>query len=135
MPYALIPEGFELKKVTKAEEQAVNAKRRHDNIVALFNNPTTPPVIATGSLLIATPIFVTALMPIVLEKLEQLGYVLTDIAKDELTQASTAGAVDILGTSLFRLSPAAPLGALDQLFTGGKVEKQFEKFVLELFER
>jgi len=42
MPYALIPDGFTLKKVTKAQEQAVNAKRRHDDIVALLNNENTP---------------------------------------------------------------------------------------------
>ena len=39
MPYALIPDGFTLKKVTKAQEQAVNSKRRHDNMVATINNP------------------------------------------------------------------------------------------------
>ena len=42
MPYALIPEGFTLKKVTKAQEEAVKAKRRHDDTVALLNNANTP---------------------------------------------------------------------------------------------
>ncbi len=45
MPYALIPEGFELKKVTKAQEQAVNAKRRHDNVQAFIENENTPLVV------------------------------------------------------------------------------------------
>ena len=45
MPYALIPEGFELKKVTKLQKDAVDAKRRHDDVVALFNNPNTPLVV------------------------------------------------------------------------------------------
>ena len=45
MPYALIPEGFTLKKVTKAQEEAVKAKRRHDDTVALLNNVNTPLVI------------------------------------------------------------------------------------------
>ena len=58
MPYALIPEGFELKKVTKLQEQAVNAKRRHDDVVALLNNENTPivfgvPIIAFISGVIA----------------------------------------------------------------------------------
>ena len=39
MPYALIPDGFTLKKVTKAQEQAVNAKRRHDDVLAFIANP------------------------------------------------------------------------------------------------
>ena len=45
MPYALIPEGFELKKVTKLQEEAVKAKRRHDDTVALLNNANTPLVV------------------------------------------------------------------------------------------
>jgi len=45
MPYALIPDGYSLKKVTKLQEQAVNAKRRHDDTVALLNNVNTPLVI------------------------------------------------------------------------------------------
>ena len=45
MAYALIPDGYSLKKVTKLQEQAVNAKRRHDDTVALLNNVNTPLVI------------------------------------------------------------------------------------------
>ena len=45
MPYALIPDGYSLKKVTKLEKQAVDDKRRHDDIVALLNNPNTPVVV------------------------------------------------------------------------------------------
>ena len=45
MPYALIPDGFTLKKVTKAQEEAVKAKRRHDDTVALLNNVNTPLVV------------------------------------------------------------------------------------------
>jgi len=39
MPYALIPDGYSLKKVTKLQKQALNDKRRHDNVVAFINNP------------------------------------------------------------------------------------------------
>jgi hypothetical protein len=45
MAYALIPEGFKLEKVTRAQADAVSAKRRHDDIVALLNNTNTPLVI------------------------------------------------------------------------------------------
>jgi len=45
MPYALIPEGYELKQVTKLQEAAVNAKRKHDDVVALLENSNTPLVI------------------------------------------------------------------------------------------
>ena len=39
MPYALIPDGYSLEKVTKLQKQALNDKRRHDNVVAFINNP------------------------------------------------------------------------------------------------
>ena len=45
MPYAFIPDGYSLKKVTKLQKEAVNAKRRHDDVVALLNNPNTPLVV------------------------------------------------------------------------------------------
>ena len=39
MPYALIPDGFTLKKVTKLQKQALNDKRRHDDVLAFIANP------------------------------------------------------------------------------------------------
>jgi hypothetical protein len=39
MPFALIPDGFTLKKVTKLQEKAVKDKQRHDNVVTILNNP------------------------------------------------------------------------------------------------
>ena len=55
MPFALIPDGFSLKKVTKLQQKAVNDKRRHDNVMELLKNPTTLPTLATiiGGALIA----------------------------------------------------------------------------------
>jgi hypothetical protein len=45
MPYALIPDGYSLKKVTKLQKQAVTDKRRHDDVVAILSNENTPLVI------------------------------------------------------------------------------------------
>jgi len=45
MPYVLIPEGHKLEKATKLQIDAVNAKRKHDDMVALLANPNTPLVI------------------------------------------------------------------------------------------
>ena len=42
MPYALIPEGFTLKKVTKAQEDAVKDHRRHEDVKTFLGNETTP---------------------------------------------------------------------------------------------
>ena len=46
MPFALIPDGFSLVKVTKAQEKAVSDKRRHDDVLASLNNDSTPLLIA-----------------------------------------------------------------------------------------
>ena len=59
MPYALIPEGFELKKVTKAQEQAVNAKRRHDNVQAFIENENTPLLVGAGAVVFSVPFLIT----------------------------------------------------------------------------
>ena len=55
MPYALIPEGFELKKVTKLQEEAVKAHRRHEDIVALLGNEKVPLLVAGGVILVSAP--------------------------------------------------------------------------------
>ena len=53
MPYALIPEGYRLKKVTAAQKDAVNDLKRHEDVLAMLNNPeilTIVAGIATGAL-------------------------------------------------------------------------------------
>ena len=39
MPFALVPNGFELKKVTKLQKDAVDRYYRHENVKALIDNP------------------------------------------------------------------------------------------------
>ena len=39
MPFALVPDGFELKKVTKLQKDAVDQYYRHENVKALIDNP------------------------------------------------------------------------------------------------
>ena len=46
MPYALIPEGYTLKKVTKAQKDAVNELKRHDDVLAILNNPEIITIVA-----------------------------------------------------------------------------------------
>jgi len=54
MPFALIPDGYSLKKVTKLQKQAVSDKRRHDNVMLLIENPqiiTIVTAVVTGAFL------------------------------------------------------------------------------------
>ena len=80
MPYALIPDGYSLKKVTKAQKEAVDAKRRHDNVTALLNNPNTPVVIGGA---VAT-FFGVRFASDVIEDLENKGVALTDDVKQKV---------------------------------------------------
>ena len=77
MPYALIPDGYSLKKVTKLQASAVNAKRRHDNVEALLANPNTPLLIGGVGLLATLPI----LFNLFLQSLEEQNILLTDEQK------------------------------------------------------
>jgi len=81
MPYALIPEGFELKKVTKAQEQAVNAKRRHDNVQAFIENENTPFLVGAGALALSLPILIELLLQ---AQEDALNITLTDKQKTDL---------------------------------------------------
>jgi len=67
MAYALIPDGFTLKKVTKLQKDAVDAKRRHDDVVAFLSNTNTP--IVVGGLI--TAYFATNVAGDIIDKLEE----------------------------------------------------------------
>ena len=78
MPFALIPDGYSLKKVTKLQLKALADKRRHDNVMKLLENPTTLPTLATliGGALVAKAVDDT------LESLVDQGINIVDQTKD-----------------------------------------------------
>ena len=83
MPYALIPDGYTLKQVTKLQKEAVNAKRRHDDFLALLNNSNTPIVIGglvTGYLAAKTA-------STIIDDLQDQGVAVTDQAKEIIEDA------------------------------------------------
>ena len=86
MPFALIPDGYSLKKVTKLQKQAVSDKRRHDNVMELLRNPSTLPTIATliGGALIAKAVDDT------LEGLVDQGINIVDQTKDAVKISVTS---------------------------------------------
>ena len=86
MPFALIPDGYSLKKVTKQQKEAVDAKRRHDDIVALLNNPNTPVVVGGA---VAT-FFGVRFASDVIQDLESKGVALTDDVKQKVREAVDA---------------------------------------------
>ena len=65
MPFALVPEGFKLQKVTKLQKEAIDKYNSNQNIQAFFEGP------ASSELVKAVAIVVT---PIVLAALAKRGY-------------------------------------------------------------
>mgnify|MGYP006404370373 FL=1 len=85
--YALIPDGYSLTKVTKAEEQAVKDLRRHENFKTFLNNETTPLLIGGAALATLTPILIT----LVLQLLEEQGAVISSAQKAGVKAALASG--------------------------------------------
>ena len=102
MPYALIPDGYSLKKVTKAQEQAVKAKRRHDNVQAFIENENTPFLVGAGAVAVSLPL----LIPLFLQAQEEiLNITLTDKQKTDLVNYANVslgpiGIAQVLGRKL-----------------------------------
>ena len=102
MPYALIPDGYSLKKVTKLQKQAVNEKRRHDNVVAFLNNETTPVLIGATGLIAIAPI----LIELFITAAGESGVTLSDEQKEKIKKAWLLGIPGIgpviLGQDIFK---------------------------------
>jgi len=96
MPYALIPDGFSLKKVTKLEKQAVDSKRRHDNVVTVLNNPEIiKQIIVTGVAFLAVREGKEAL-----DDLKAAGVSISKDVEDAFTRKRSFGAPTGAGVSL-----------------------------------
>jgi len=92
MPYVLIPEGYELQKATKAQIDAVNAKRRHDDIVALLANTNTPLVL--GGLV--TAFFGARLAGDIISDLEDKVGAVSDDIKEGITDTVAKAEKEII---------------------------------------
>jgi len=121
MPYALIPDGYSLKQVTKLQKQAVNEKRRHDDVVTFLSNPNTPLLIGGAGLLALTPI----LMNIFRQTLADQGTILTDEQMDLLKKAFQANLIlnpvtgpIILGREVGKKLTELDLSKLEEMILG-----------------
>jgi len=89
MPYALIPDGFTLKKVTKQQKDAVKEFRRHENVKVLLDNETTLPVILG-------PVLVPLIAVVISELLKEL----PNVPKDYFQSEGLKQRVDSILTTL-----------------------------------
>ena len=86
MPFALVPEGFKLQKVTKLQKEAIDKYNSNQNIQAFFEGP------ASSELVKAVAIVVT---PIVLAALAKRGYQFAEEEVRDIVGSVTAGASGI----------------------------------------
>lgn len=77
MAYALVPDGFAIKKVTKAEKEAVNQYYTAESTKSFFEGP------ASGDLVKAVAVVVT---PIVLAALAKQGFEINGEVISSLTE-------------------------------------------------
>jgi hypothetical protein len=111
MPYALIPDGYSLKKVTKLQKEAVNAKRTHENITSILSNPSTPQLLGTVGLGLATAHF----LPLFIETLENKVGTLTDDFKESVNET---------------VNEINPFNALRKVY-GGQTNEEFIEMLKE----
>jgi hypothetical protein len=103
MPYALIPDGYSLTKITKAQEAAVNAKRRHDDVVAAINNPE----IIKQLVIVVTGYLALKEAQDFWEWASKEGVEISQDVKDEYTRKRIVGGAPV-GVSIEDLLRAAP---------------------------
>ena len=95
MPVALVPDGFELKKVTKLQKDAVDRYYRHENVKALIDNPEIiKQLIITGVAFLVAREGKDAL-----EELKELGASIPQKAEDIFTKKRRFGTDAPVGAS------------------------------------
>ena len=82
MAYALIPDGFTLKKVTPQQQDAVSAKRSHDNFKTVLSNPATMQLVGVGALGLG----IATYLPSFIEALEEKVGTLSDDFKEGINE-------------------------------------------------
>ena len=122
MPYALIPEGFTLKKVTKAQEDAVKDKRRHDDVVALLNNESTFPIIVSGVVALVGG----GLLANFIKELD-----IPTVSKEQIETAKTKAFEITLATNPLTVGPSL----VDKVFFEGEGTERATKFFKGLLKK
>ena len=87
MPFALVPDGFKLQKVTKLQKEAIDKYNNSQNVQAFFEGP------ASSELVKAVAIVVT---PIVLAALAKRGVEFAQEEVSDIVEASVKSAGGII---------------------------------------
>ena len=128
MPYALIPDGYTLKKVTKTQEKAVKDLRRSEYIKELIDNETTLPILLGSVFAITGGILIDRfLSELDLPDIPTLGPEAINRAK----RSAVSATVDMQ-----KINPVfAPFFLADKVLFDSKAESQLEAGLMNLFSR
>jgi len=118
MPYALIPDGYSLKKVTRAQESAVRSKRRHDDILAVLSNENAALGITALGAVLASGTLLALFMQLLDEELN-----LDDKTKENLKQKFLDASILLLPINPGVFALPAAKGTADRL---SKLIKQLQ---------
>jgi len=110
MAYALIPDGYSLKKVTKLQKQAVNEKRRHDDVLAVLSNENAALGITALGAVLASGTLLALFMKLLDEEL-----VLDNKKKAELERKFLDASILLLPINPLVFGPAAAKGTADRI--------------------
>ena len=111
MPYALIPDGYSLKKVSKQEEEALTDLRKHEDFKTFLGSPQSGTAVGGLAVGVALLIFV----------IPMLKNFLNALAKDDEFKGQTVGQIaaqlqkDPSGTNILRVYTAAFSGIPETL--------------------
>jgi len=108
--YALIPDGYTLEKVSKAQEQALKDKRRHDDVVTLLSNEAAATGIIALGAVVASGTLLALFMKLLSEEI-----VLDDKQKEELETKFLDASILLLPINPLVFAPAAAKGTADRL--------------------
>ena len=104
MPFAIIPEGFKLQKVTKEQQKAIDQYNSNQNIEAFFEGPASSELVKTVAIVVT---------PIVLAVLAKRGYEFAeDEVKDILSTVTTGVGgfgEDLLERTINAINQLSPL--------------------------
>ena len=97
MPFALIPEGFKLQKVTKAQQQAIDKYYSDKNTQAFLEGDGASELVKVAAIVVT---------PIVLAALAKRGYEFADDEVKDIVGAVTEGATGVGENLLDRINDA-----------------------------